>query len=160
MNINMTKDLKIVEVPSKPFLHLEKIGPFMKTAPQAWQEFWQKCGPLMKDLAMDQMAGLSRIDETQVGDEKFIYQAGVFLKTSPKDVPPTLHLRNTQAGKYASFLLTGAYQQLQYAYPNAFEVLKNKNVKLRNEFCVEIYLNTPDTTPEAELKTEILIPIE
>ncbi len=160
MTINMTPEPEIINFESRAYMYLQKFGPFMKTAPGAWQEFWGICGQLLGMLSIDKMAGLSRIDESKTDDSKFIYQAGVFLKSKPNNVPSKVLIRDTKAGKYAKFLLTGSYQQLAQAYPEAYEIIKRKNLKLRDEFCAEIYLNTPQDTAEADLKTEILIPIQ
>lgn len=160
MKINLSSNPEIIVTKSRPYLHLQKVGSFMTTAPQAWQEFWALCGPIVKNLPIDQMAGLSRVDESKSGDDKFIYQAGVFLTENINNVPAPAVVRESKGGKYAKFLLTGSYDQLQYAYPQAFEILAKQLHQLRDDFCVEIYLNTPDTAEEAELKTEILIPIQ
>lgn len=159
MKINLTTEPEMVELQSQVFLYLEAIGPFMKTAPQCWQDFWQFIGSAATTLPIVHMAGLSRIDESKTGDAQFIYQAGAFLKTEPNVIPKHLQVRNTKPGKYAKFVLTGSYNQLPEAYPKAFEILATKNIPLRNDFCIEIYVNNPQTTAEAELKTEILIPI-
>ncbi len=104
------------------------------------------------------MAGLSRIDDTKAGDAAFIYQAGVFHKAKPRNVPDGLQARSLREGKYARFLLTGPYSQLAGAYPVAFSILEKAKVAVRKDFCIEKYLNSPDT-PESQLKTEILIPV-
>lgn len=159
MNINFTTTFEVVELPDRPFLYVEKKGPFMQTAPVAWQEFWAACGPYIQQLPVDQMAGLSYINPNKTDDTRFVYEAGFFLKELPKNIPGHVLLRDFKSGKYAKFLLTGAYDQLSKAYPLAFEILNNNGTKLRDDFCAEIYLNTPQDTPTAELKTEILIPI-
>jgi len=159
MKVNLTENPEIVETPPRTYLYLEKIGPFMVQAPKAWHEFSEIAEPLKPELSITGMAGLSKIDESKQGDDRFVYQAGLFLKDTPKTVSKGLKLRTAPAGKYARFLLTGSYHQLPNAYPQIFSILQSRNISMRDEFCAEVYLNTPEETAEADLKTEILIPV-
>ena len=65
-----------------------------------------------------------------------------------------------KGGKYARFVLTGSYSNLGAASGRVFERVKELDLKRRDDFCIESYVNDPKTTPESELVTEILIPIE
>lgn len=67
--------------------------------------------------------------------------------------------RSIKTGKYARFVLTGPYAHIGMAFDRIFKTLKAKQVALRSEFSIENYLNDPLTTPESELKTELLVPI-
>ncbi|HEU5048259.1 MAG TPA: GyrI-like domain-containing protein [Rickettsiales bacterium] len=157
--VNLTQDPTTVTLEPALLLYLEKTGPFAINAPLAWQEFI----PLVKaHIDMGNIivgVGLSHIDSSKKGNDAFVYQAGMLLRTSPATVPEGLQLRTLAKGKYASFLLTGSYMQLPQAYPAAFEILAKKGYSTRDDFCIEKYLTNAETTPEAELKTEILIPI-
>lgn len=88
-----------------------------------------------------------------------IYEAGVSVGESPAKLPNGLRERRIKSGKYARFLLTGPYSHIWMAFDRIFKTLAEKNVDLRPEFCIENYLNDPRTTPEDQLKTELLIPI-
>jgi len=156
--LNLTSELECISLDPALFVYLEKLGPFAKTAPSAWKEFWSLAEGQLDHSQITGMAGLSCIDETKTGDAAFKYQAGVFLKREPGIVPNGLQVRSLKEGKYARFLLTGPYSQLSAAYPFAFSTLEKAKVAVRKDFCIEKYLNGPDT-PQAELRTEILIPI-
>jgi DNA gyrase inhibitor GyrI len=157
--VNLTASPEIIT--SKPafLVYLEKIGPFLKTAPVAWKEFWSIARSRLDPSQIACMAGLSRIDHNKTGEHAFIYQAGVTLKSKPAQIPPGLESRQLESGKYARFLLTGSYAQLPAAYPKAFSVLEEAQLEIRDDFCVERYLNTPQDTAEDQLETEILIPL-
>jgi DNA gyrase inhibitor GyrI len=158
-DVNLTPSPEIVK--SKPafLVYLEKIGPFSKTAPSAWKEFWSLAGGQFDPDQIEGMVGLSRIDRTKTGDDAFIYQAGITLKSKPAKIPQGLQSRELESDKYARFLLTGSYKQLPAAYPKAFSILEAMRLEIRNDFCIERYLNTPQDVPEDRLETEILIPI-
>lgn len=158
-NVQLTPKPELVTRHPQILLYLEKQGPFMKSAPAAWREFWQIAGGKIDRAMMTGMVGLSRIDETKTGDEIYTYQAGITLKEKPAEVPGGLAVREIPTGRYARFVLTGSYSQLPEAYPLAFTLLAQTPVKLRPDFCIEGYLNSPDTTPEDQLQTEILIPV-
>jgi DNA gyrase inhibitor GyrI len=156
--LNLSSEPQVVTLPASNLAYVEKIGPFSKTAPVAWKEFWAIASTHLDESEIAGAAGLSRIDETKSGDAAYVYQAGALLKTAPSRVPNGLLARRLESGKYACFLLTGSYSQLPAAYPAAFSILEKAKLRIRDDFCIEKYLNSPDT-PEQELKTEILIPI-
>jgi effector-binding domain-containing protein len=54
--------------------------------------------------------------------------------------------------------LTGPYADLPQASGRVFEIVSEKQIQLRDDFCIENYKNDPRTTPEEQLITEILIP--
>jgi len=89
-----------------------------------------------------------------------IYQAGVGLAQEPNKLPDGLHHRVIKAGKYAGFLLIGPYSHIWMAFDRIFKTLSEKRVTLRPEFCIENYLNDPRVTPEDQLQTQLLVPID
>jgi len=157
--VNLTASPEIIT--SKPafLVYLEKIGPFSKTAPLAWRDFWVIASGRFQQHQIAGMAGLSRVDSSTTGDEAFIYQAGILLTSKPSEIPQGLQSRKLESGKHARFLLTGSYSQLPAAYPKAFSVLEEAKMAIRDDFCMERYLSTPQDTPEDRLETEILIPV-
>lgn len=58
--------------------------------------------------------------------------------------------------------MTGSYAFLPEACGKVFEYAEENSVKpdLEGQFFVEYYVNSPATTPEEELITEILVPIK
>jgi len=89
-----------------------------------------------------------------------IYQAGVALAQAPNKLPEKLAHRVIKAGKYACFLLTGPYSHIWMAFDRIFKTLSEERVTLRPEFCIENYLNDPRVTPEDQLQTQLLVPID
>ena len=81
------------------------------------------------------------------------------LANETSRLPAGMQQRSIEAGKYARFVLTGPYAHIGAAFNRIFQTLAGKQVALRPEFCIENYLNDPRTTPESELKTELLVPI-
>ena len=88
-----------------------------------------------------------------------IYRAGVSLAEGPHDLLHNLKYEHFMGGQYARFVLTGPYSELPKATRRVFEIVSEKKMQLRNDYCIENYVNDPRTTSEAELVTEILMPM-
>lgn len=157
--LNMTTEPQRITLGPATLVYLEKRGPFMVQAPRAWKEFHTLAQGKFAAAKSLGMVGLSRIDPTLVGDDANIYQAGMLFEAKPDSIPPELAQRELKKADYARFLLTGSYSQFPAAYPAAFAILEKSAIRLRNDFCIERYLNTPNDVPEHRLETEILIPI-
>ena len=160
MALNMNLKHEVVARPAVHYLYLEKTGPFAEIAPPTWDEMFRCMGARMADPQITEYLGLSGIDKRKPGEEAMIYQAGVGMSGKLADIPKGMQYRHIPEGKYASFLLTGPYTQIWVAFSQIFRTLSESKVPLREEFCIENYINDPKTTPEAELKTQILIPIK
>jgi effector-binding domain-containing protein len=63
-----------------------------------------------------------------------------------------------EGGKYSRFVLTGSYSNLPEASGRVFEIVSEKKIRLREDYCIENYVNDPRTTPEEQWVTEILLP--
>jgi AraC family transcriptional regulator len=158
INVNLTPEFESVTRPLTHYVFLEKRGPFAEVAPPLWNElmpFLQRMDP----QSIREFLGISGIDKTRSGEDAMIYQAGVALAREPANLPPALQSRTIKSGPYARFLLTGPYSQIWMAFDRIFKTLAEKKVELRPEFCIENYLNDPRTTPEDQLLTELLVPI-
>lgn len=159
MKVQLTPEPEVVTQHPVPFVYVEKTGPFEQNAPTAWQQFWTAAGNFFRREHVAAMMGLSRIDPKKAGDAAYVYQAGIALRVPPTALPQGLQARSIEGGKYARFVLLGTYAQLPHAYPVIFSVLAQRKMAVREDFCIESYLNSPNDTPEDKLQTEILIPI-
>lgn len=165
MEIAMTLNMKLVPEtvirPDMHYLYVEKTGgPFPDIAPPAWPEMLEKLGDSFNKGEIIEYLGLSTIDRSKKGEEATIYQAGVSLLEDPTKKPKGLQYKKLKGGRYAKFLLRGAYIQLWPAFSEVFRTLSEGKINLREGFCIENYLNDPRITPEDALLTELLVPIE
>ncbi|HTB95645.1 MAG TPA: AraC family transcriptional regulator [Terracidiphilus sp.] len=159
IKMNLTPEFESITRPLTHYVFLEKRGPFAEVAPPLWNElmpFLQQ----MDSQSVREYLGVSGIDKSSPGEDAMIYQAGVALLHDTDRLPSGLQKKTIRSGNYARFLLTGPYSHIWMAFDRIFKTLAEKRVPLRPEFCVENYLNDPRTTPEAELLTELLVPIE
>jgi len=149
--LKLAEEPEIVNWPETHYVFIEKIRPFQETAGQAWQGVH----PLVpKILEHNQITGYMSL--YKVGPK--VYRAGVSLAAEPKNVPENLRYEKFKGGKYSRFVLTGPYSDLPEACGRVFQIVEEKKIQVRDDFCIENYVSDPRTTPEDQLVTEILIP--
>lgn len=159
IKVNLTSSFEIITRPSIHFFYLENSGPFAESASKLWDDL---CPIIARRLPQDkevEFLGLSTIDKTKTGEESMIYQAGVAVADKPDTPIKGLQYKQVKSGKYARFVLTGSYSQIPAAFSQVFRILCDNNVTLRQEFCIENYIDDPQTTPENELRTELMVPV-
>jgi AraC family transcriptional regulator len=157
--VNLTPEFETITRGTTHYLFLERRGPFAEVAPPLWGQL-QPIVRRIEATKIREYLGLSGIDKSKPGEDAMIYQAGVALVDKPDALPAGTEYRAIKTGHYARFLLTGPYSQIWPAFDSIFKTLASKQIALRPEFCIENYLNDPQTTPEDALKTELLVPVE
>jgi AraC family transcriptional regulator len=159
MKFDLTSEPEIVNRPVVHYLYHQRSGPFAEVGPSTGEEFFPLLANQLNRNQIIGFLGLSLVDKDQKGEAALIYQAGVGLASKPAKLPENLHYKKIEAGKYARFLLTGSYSQIWAAFSQIFRTLSEKSVPLREDYCVENYLNDPKNTPEEQLLTELLVPV-
>jgi effector-binding domain-containing protein len=149
--MNLTEAPEIVTWPEMHYLFVEKIGPFQNTASAAWGTL-HKFVPAISEH--NKITGYTSL--YKVGPK--IYRAGVSLAAAPQQLPEGLVYEKFKGGKYMKFVLTGPYSNLPQASGRVFQIIAEKKIELRDDYCIENYANDPRTTPEDKLITEILLP--
>ena len=150
--MQLTHEPKPISWPKTHYVYIENIGPFQATAAKAWKRLHQLVPQILEHNRITGYMSLYKFKPEK------IYRAGVVLATQPKQLPRGLEYVRFHGGKYSRFVLTGPYSDLPEASGRVFEMVSEKNLEMRNDFCIESYLNDPKTTPEKDLVTEILIP--
>lgn len=149
--MNLTETPEVVGWPETDYVFVEKIGPFQSTAQQAWTSAHTFVEALSKQNKITGYMSLYKVGPK-------IYRAGFALEAAPVDLPAGLTHQKFNGGKYSRFVLTGPYTQLPEASGRVFEIVAEKGIKQRDDYCIEYYVNDPRITPEEKLITEILIP--
>ena len=144
---------KTVKFPAIHYICVEKKGPFQKTAPSCWAKLKKTVPTIAKTRKIKDFLSLYQIEP------RMVYRAGVAVGKKPASLPRGFKYVKFKGGKYARFLLKGSYMQLPEACGKVFELVEKRKMKVRADWFIEHYLNDPDTTPEANLLTAILIPI-
>jgi effector-binding domain-containing protein len=149
--LRLSQQPEMVTWPETHYVYIEKIGPFQETAPQAWQEL----RPLIPAISeQNKITGYTSLYKVAPR----IYRAGVSVESEPKNLSAGMKYLKFEGGKYSRFVLTGPYSNLPEASARVFQIVAGQKIKMRDDFCIENYVNDPRTTPESELITQILIP--
>ena len=149
--MNLTEEPEIVDWPETHYVFVEKTGPFMKIAPEAWQTAYS-VAPLLKEH--NQVTGSMSLYRMSPN----VYRAGFALAAAPVKLPPDLKYEKFAGGTYNKFVLTGPFSDLPQASGRVWEIVSKKDIMVRLDFAIENYVSNPQETPEDKLITEILVP--
>lgn len=150
--MNLTQEPEIVNFPATQYVFIEKVGPFMQTAGQAWQTAHTFVPELSKKNQITAYMSLYKMGPK-------VYRAGFGLSAPPVDLPEGMVYETFEGGKYARFVLTGPYTDLPAASGQVWNMVAEKKLAVRDGFAIESYMNDPRVTPADELVTQILVPI-
>jgi len=70
-----------------------------------------------------------------------------------------IQFRSIPAGKYASWIYTGPYSQMEQPYNEMFRWIEEHGYEPTGVY-YEYYYNSPEETAESELLTRIVIPVK
>lgn len=149
--MNLTQEPEVVNFPETHYVFIEKTGPFMNTAPQAWNSAHALVPELSKKNQITGYMSLYKMGPN-------VYRAGFALAAPPAELPEGLAYEKFDGGKYSQFVLTGPYSDLPAASRQAWHIVTEKKIPLRDDFAIENYTNDPRVTPEDKLVTQILVP--
>jgi predicted transcriptional regulator YdeE len=150
--IQLTQEPDTVNWPETHYVFVEKTGPFMQNAPQAWQEAHKLIPAIAEHNTITGYMSLYKMGPQ-------IYRAGVSLAAPPVKLPEGLSYEKFSGGKYSRFVLTGPYSNLGPATGMAQKLVAEKRIPLREDWNIENYVNDPRVTPEDQLISEILFPL-
>lgn len=158
--MNLTTKPEFINRPNTHFVFVQKQGPCAEVAIPAWIEMFPLIEGKFAKTDIKEFLGMSKMDPKGRDDSSISYGAGIALVSEPKSIPKGLLYKKISAGKYARFLLTGPYPEVWPAFEKIFRILGDSKIKLRTGECFENYLNDPNITPEKDLLTELLVPVE
>lgn len=158
IKMNLTSKYEIVSRQPALYVFLERRGSPSEIAPGTWDALFPLAYSQVDPQTFVEFLGLSGMDRSRPGEDSMIYQAGMTLSAAPSASIKGLQHKKIEGGKYARFLLTGPYSHIWPAFDHVFKQLADEKIKLREDFCIENYLNDPKETPEDQLLTEILVP--
>ena len=156
----ITMDAKIRNREETKVIYARRTGDYNKSAGEAWQAVCRFAGPKGLIGGGTAFIGISHDDPEVTPADKLRYDACL---TVDKDIQPQgeIGVQTIAGGKYAVFMHKGPYDMLGQTYGDIYrQWLPQSGEKLRDLPCFEIYLNSPDKTKPADLRTEIWIPVQ
>lgn len=106
------------------------------------------------------MIGIGWDDPKLTAEDRIRYDACLTVSDT---FAPTgeVRVQTIAGGRFAVFLHAGPYSQLINTYDAIFrDWLPRSGEPLREQPAFELYLNSPDHTPPADLRTEIWVPLQ
>ena len=134
------------------------VGPYQNCG-VAWDQIGALLGATGHIGPGSQMLGISYDDPENTPPTELRYDAAV---TVPNDfeAPDGITMRELAGGDYAVFTHHGPYNEVSRAYRHLMgEWLPRSGRELADSPCFEAYLNDPESTPEAELLTDVFAPL-
>lgn len=126
----------------------------------AWATLWNEVKAQKLFTAGMEHIGLPHDDPNVTEDDKIRYDACLVIHKDAKS-SGEIGTKKLKGGTFAIFHYQGSYANLPQVYNHIFnEWLMDNEYELRDESVREKYLNNPEKTEEAKLKTEIYLPIK
>lgn len=156
---NTKMDVQIKEIPARRVIFVRHVGPYNECG-KAWEKLCTWAGPQGLLQPGIEFIGLCYDDPDITPAEKIRYDACI---TTESDVQPEgeIGVQIINAGLYAMTTHHGSYTKLSETYAALCGQWAPQNgYEIRSLPSLEIYLNSPEETPEDELLTDVHIPIE
>ena len=146
--------------PARRLATVRHLGPYNQIG-RAFAELGQRLGPAMGMLFAQggAMIALYHDAPESVAPDELRSDAGVVV---PEDfaLPSAVSEQRLPAGRYASTVHVGPYDQLGDVWQRFIgEWLPASGERVADSPAMEIYLNNPETTPKAEWRTRLSIPL-
>lgn len=149
--MKLTPEPEIVTWPEMHYVFVEKIGPFMSSAPEAWQYLHKLTDAIAEHNKITGYTSLYKLSPK-------IYRAGVSVAEEPKNLPAGVQSTRFKGGKYSQFVLTGSFADLPEASGRVLEIVGEKKIQVRDDFWIEHYVTDPRETPEDQNIVQIAVP--
>lgn len=147
---------EVIERENTHFVFVEAEGLLGAAAQFCWIEMFTKyVANLQANNEFTVLSNISMFKTKPVS----VYRAGCALSKYPSTLDEGLKYEFAAGGKYARFTVTGPYSTLPEAREQVFQIIEETKMDVRDAFMVGCYGNDPKDTPEEELVTYILVPI-
>lgn len=160
------------EVLSQTTIHgVDQVGPVtmvgirkscaMKDIGQSMENAFGELGQVLADANLDldgpPMTAYYKWDMKALTCE---YTSGFIVEEAPANLPRELSLWSIDAANALRVEHVGSYEHLGNAWSAANQYLRYKKMKAAKVAAFEMYRNSPDDTPPAELRTDIYLPLK
>lgn len=155
-----TMQVDIDTQPARRLATVRHVGPYNQIG-RAFADLGARLGPAMGMLAMGGAAMIALYHDApdSVAPDELRSDAAVVV---PEDfaLPPGVVEQRLAAGRYASTVHVGPYDQLGDVWQRFMgEWLPASGERVAASPAMETYLNNPETTPKAEWRTQLSMPL-
>jgi AraC family transcriptional regulator len=152
-------DIRVETRPEQPAVCLRNIGPYTALGP-AFQRVFQWAIPNRRLVPGYRIIGLSHDDPDSVPHAELRFDVCITVTDPPASLPEGFRNERIGGGRWAMHRLKGSYSQMPETFRRMLRRwLPSSGEQLDDRPFMEIYLNDVTEVPEAELLTEICIPL-
>lgn len=153
-------NVRIETLPDLKILSVRQTGPYMESSERAWKILCGWAGPKGLLGPSTLVIGISHDDPQVTAPEDIRYDAAI---TVERDIAPEAPVAAgvLPGGEYAIFTHQGPYEGLEETYKTIMgQWVPTSDREFRDTPWFEVYRNDPQSTPPAQLLTEIHIPLK
>jgi AraC family transcriptional regulator len=152
-------DVRIETWPDRLCVCLRHVGPYSDLAP-SFQRLLRWVVDTGRLIPNHRIIGLSYDDAESVKGTALRYDVCVTIAETIEDLPSDFRCERIGGGRWAIYTLKGPYSGMDDAFRRLLgRWLPDSGELLDDRPCMEVYLNDPGDVPEAELLTDICIPL-
>jgi AraC family transcriptional regulator len=155
-----TMEVRIETFPDRLAVCARHLGPYNEVGPTFGRMFgWMSGAGLLGPDTL--VMGLSYDNPETQRPEELRYDVCFSVKEPVANLPEGVRLETLRGGRYAVHTLHGPYSGMNAAFRRMFGLwLPESGEEVDDRPCMEIYLNDPTQVPDAELRTELCIPLK
>ena len=153
---------KIKTIKAKRMIYAQGQGSYFESYKKAWPKV---CAYAMQNQLfgpVNEYIGIGLDDPSLTETENLRYNACITIGqvSVPEDPENQIKVLEIPEGNYVIFTHRGPYEELKNSYHYIYgQWLSESKVKLRNQYCLQRYLNSPEDAQPEELLTEIMVPV-
>jgi AraC family transcriptional regulator len=155
-----TMDARIETFPDRLAVCARHLGPYTEVG-GTFRRVYAWAGPAGLFRPGLVIMGLSYDNPETNAPEELRYDVGFSVDAPVGDLPEGFRLDTVRGGRYAVHTLRGSYSGMHAAFRHLLgRWLPASGEELDDRPCMEIYLNDMSQVAEAELRTELCIPLK
>lgn len=156
-------DIRIEEFVDRDVIFARRVGAYPQSAPLAWQTLWSWVATQGHGDKVKRAIGIGWDSPVHTPADECRYDACLELHERVGGDPGfDIALQTLPGGPHAVYRMTGPYHQMPDMLQDLLnDVLPERGLQVEpTRPILEIYLNDPTQVPEAELLTDLCIPLE
>jgi AraC family transcriptional regulator len=154
-----TMDVRIENFPDRLAVCARHVGPYNEVSSTFRRMYaWAHGAGILDRVTL--VMGLSYDNPQTMSPDELRYDVCFAVPAAVHDLPEGIRLDTVPGGRYAVHTLHGSYSGMHAAFQRMLgRWLPASGEEIDDRPCIEIYLNDPSEVPEAELRTELCIPL-
>jgi len=154
-------NVRIENLTERSIVRVRQTGPYQESSCRAWNILCAWAGPKGLLTPGTTFIGIGHDDPSVTAPDAIRYDAAITLIHPVKAEPPVI-ADTMPGGEYAVVTHKGPYARLEDTYRDVMgQWLPQSGREVREAApCFEVYLNDPEKTPEAELLTDVYVPLK